>query len=113
MSDDFDFDSAFDFDGSGHLNSFERTEQFNEECRDFQHIYGGRKGSLPLFKTHGTLPRADEPVTKIESPPFLTEHNMDTGCVELRYSDGTKVAINCTAGENEVADNRFQRSGLD
>jgi hypothetical protein len=41
------------------------------------------------------------------------EHNMDTGCVELRYSDGTKVAINCTAVENEVADNRFQRSGLD
>ena len=38
--------------------------------------------------------------------------NMDTGCVELLYSDGTKVAINCTAVENEVADNRFQRSEL-
>jgi hypothetical protein len=23
--------------------------------------------------------------------------NMDTGCMELRYSDGTKVAINCAA----------------
>jgi hypothetical protein len=38
---------------------------------------------------------------------------MDTGCVELRYSGGTKVAINCTAVENEVAGNRFQRSALD
>lgn len=39
--------------------------------------------------------------------------NIDTGCVELRYSDGTKIAIDCTAVENEVADNRFQRSELD
>ena len=36
--------------------------------------------------------------------------NIDTGCVELRYSDGTKIAIDCTAVENEVADNRFQQS---
>lgn len=39
--------------------------------------------------------------------------NMDTSCVELRYSDGTKVASNCTAVENKIADNRFQRSELD
>ncbi len=39
--------------------------------------------------------------------------NIDTGCVELKYSDGTMISINCTAVENEVADNLFQRSELD
>lgn len=41
------------------------------------------------------------------------EFNMDTACVELRLTDGTLVSIDCTAVENEVADNRFQRSELD
>ena len=38
---------------------------------------------------------------------------MDTGCVELRYSDGSMISINCTAVEDEVANSRFQRSELD
>lgn len=38
---------------------------------------------------------------------------MDTACVELKYSDGNMISIDCTAVENEVADNRFQRSELD
>ena len=38
---------------------------------------------------------------------------MDTGCVELRFQDGSMISIDCTAVENEVADNRFQRSELD
>ncbi len=33
------------------------------------------------------------------------EFNMDIGCVELRYSDGSMVSINCTA----VEDNEFLR----
>lgn len=41
------------------------------------------------------------------------EFNMDTACVELRLVDGTLLSIDCTAVENEVADNRFQRSELD
>ena len=41
------------------------------------------------------------------------EFNMDTGCVELRFEDGGMISIDCTAVENEVADNRFQRSELD
>ena len=41
------------------------------------------------------------------------EFNIDTGCVELRYSDGSMVSINCTAVEDEVANSRFQRSELD
>jgi len=41
------------------------------------------------------------------------EFNIDTGCVELRLIDGTRISIDCTAVENEVADNRFERSELD
>ena len=41
------------------------------------------------------------------------EFNMDTGCVELQFADNNMIAIDCTAVENEVTDNRFQRSELD
>ena len=41
------------------------------------------------------------------------EFNIDTACVELKLSDGTMISINCTAVENEVADNMYQRSELD
>lgn len=41
------------------------------------------------------------------------EFNMNTGCVELRYSDGSMISINCTAVEDEVANSRSQRSELD
>lgn len=33
--------------------------------------------------------------------------------MELRLTDGTLISINCTAVENEVADNMYQRSALD
>ncbi len=39
--------------------------------------------------------------------------NIDTACVELRFTDGSIYSINCTAVESDVADNRFQRSELD
>ena len=41
------------------------------------------------------------------------EFNPDTACVELCMEDGTLLSIDCTAVENEAADNRFQRSELD
>ena len=31
--------------------------------------------------------------------------NIDTACVELHFTDGSIYSINCTAVENEVADN--------
>ena len=37
------------------------------------------------------------------------EFNIDTACVELKYSNGSMISINCTAVEYEVA----QRSELD
>ena len=41
------------------------------------------------------------------------EFNMDTACVELKLSDGSMIAIDTIAVENEVADNMYQRSELD
>lgn len=41
------------------------------------------------------------------------EYNMDTACVELKYSDATLVSIDTIAVENEYADNMYQRSELD
>ena len=41
------------------------------------------------------------------------EFNFDTACVELKLADGTLISIDCTAVENEVADNMYQRSELD
>ena len=39
--------------------------------------------------------------------------NMDTACVELKFLDGSTIAIDTIAVENEVADNMYQRSELD
>ena len=39
--------------------------------------------------------------------------NMDTACVELRFSDGSMYSIDTTAVENEVTRNMYERSELD
>ncbi len=44
---------------------------------------------------------------------FSCEFNIDTACVELKYSDGSMIAIDCDAVEGEVADNMYERSQLD
>ncbi|MCU6724226.1 DUF6061 family protein [Muricoprocola aceti] len=36
-----------------------------------------------------------------------------TACVELKFLDGSMIAIDIIAVENEVADNMYQRSELD
>ena len=41
------------------------------------------------------------------------EFNMDTACVELKFDNGTVIAIDTIAVENEVADNMYERSELD
>ena len=41
------------------------------------------------------------------------QFNMDTACVELKFTEGSMISINCIAVENEVADNMYQRSELD
>ena len=39
--------------------------------------------------------------------------NMDTACEELKFDDGSTIAIDTIAVEKEVADNMYQRSELD
>ena len=41
------------------------------------------------------------------------EFNMDTACVELKFANGSMIAIDTIAVENEVADYMYQRSELD
>ena len=41
------------------------------------------------------------------------KYNMDTNCVELVYTDGTVIAIDTDAVENEYAEDMYQRSELD
>ena len=45
--------------------------------------------------------------------PISCEFNMDTACVELKFTDGSMIAIDTIAVENEVVDNMYQRSELD
>ena len=40
-------------------------------------------------------------------------YNMDNCCVELKFTDGSMIAIDTIAVENEIADNMYQRSKLD
>jgi len=39
--------------------------------------------------------------------------NMDTACVEFRFSDGSICSIDTIAVENEIARNMYERSELD
>lgn len=41
------------------------------------------------------------------------EYNFDNCCVELKFSDGSVIAIDTIAVKNEFADNMYQRSALD
>ena len=41
------------------------------------------------------------------------EFNMDTACVELKFTDGSMIVIDTIAVENEIANNMYQRSELD
>ena len=41
------------------------------------------------------------------------EFNMVTACVELKFTDGSMIAIDTIAVENEVARNMYERSELD
>ena len=40
-------------------------------------------------------------------------YNMDNCCVELKFANGSIIAIDTIAVENKVADNMYQRSELD
>ena len=46
-------------------------------------------------------------------PIISCKFNMDTACVELKFLDGTMLAIDTIAVENKVAANMYERSELD
>ena len=41
------------------------------------------------------------------------EFNMDTSCVEARFTDGTMIAVDCKAVETTLNADTWQRSELD
>ena len=41
------------------------------------------------------------------------EYNFDNCCVELKFTDGSMIAIDTIAVENEVADNMYRLSEID
>ena len=41
------------------------------------------------------------------------EYNFDNCCVELKFTDGSMIAIETIAVENEVARNMYEQSELD
>ena len=49
----------------------------------------------------------------MEKKVLSCKFNMDTGCVEVRYTGGSMISINCTKVENEVARNMYEASELD
>lgn len=73
-------------------------------CSTFREGYG-----IDQIRRTMTAGELIIPMKKLISCAF----NMDTACVELRFTDGSICSIDCTAVENEVADNRFQRAELD
>ena len=49
----------------------------------------------------------------MEKKVISCEFNIDTACVEVKYSDGSMISIDCTRVENEVARNMYEASELD
>ena len=44
---------------------------------------------------------------------FSCAYNMDSGCVEARFTDGTMIAVNCRAVETALDADTWQRGELD
>lgn len=44
---------------------------------------------------------------------IFCKFNIDTACIELRFTDGSMISIDCTAEEDEAAHTVRQRSELD
>ena len=49
----------------------------------------------------------------MEKKVLSREFNIDTACVEIKYTDGSMIFIDCTKVENEFARNMYEASELD
>ena len=61
---------------------------------------------------HDLLQYETERVFTMKKKLLFCAFNMDTACVELKYSDGSMIAIDCDEVEYEVANNLKQRTEL-
>ena len=61
---------------------------------------------------HGLLRYKTERVFTMKKKLLSCAFNMDTACVELRYSDGSMIAIDCDAVEDTIPMNLRQRTEL-
>lgn len=102
----------------------ERKREFRRRCLPLGSVFpdrpsaNGRQG-VPKLKdttlkpTLTLLPNNTilevNPMKKLIS----CEYNFDNCCVELKYTDGSMIAIDTIAVENEVARNMYERSELD
>lgn len=91
-------------DGFGLFVYFERFEDTH-----FRNGVVKRPESKPRGAEEAEKSEGETGMKKLISCKF----NMDTACVELRFSDGSMISIDCIAVENEVADNLYERSELD
>ena len=49
----------------------------------------------------------------MEKKVLSCKFNIDTACVEVKYTDGSMISIDCTRVENEIARNMYEASELD
>ena len=49
----------------------------------------------------------------MEKKVISCEFNIDTACVEVKFADGSVIAIDCTLVEAEVARNIYESSELE
>ena len=49
----------------------------------------------------------------MEKKVISCEFNIDTACVEVKFADGNRIAIDCTLVEAEVARNMYESSELE
>ena len=82
--------------------SIRLTAPYSQERRD-------AVSKLAKKPTHSKMHNDEAIMKKIVSCEF----NMDTGSVEAKFTDGSIISINCTAVENQIAENLYQRSELD
>ena len=61
------------------------------------------------YITSITIKSGGKPYEKLIS----CEYNFDNCCVELKFTDGSMIAIDTITVENEIANNMYQRSELD
>ena len=93
------------------------TSKVAVDREDYQNLVTAAQKYVVQEKQEGKLKKLLKEAKKSEEDHKMKllscVFNMDTACVELKFDDGSTIAIDTIAVENEVADNMYQRSELD